>query len=156
MIKSLTMSKPAEAEAINPERANWFVGLSRWPQTKGYDGRVRVAVPKEELVCRDNLPYSPLNNPVRAVIARLEAELPEKSARVAILDRELAGMGDALIEARARSDAAELALAIERARAGVAHAPTVKAIGTLATLWGQIEAALAGNRLRPWWRRRLG
>ena len=101
--------------------------------------KARVSVPEEALVRR----ASPPDNPVHAEIARLE--------------RELAGVREALGEARARADAdaaearsVELSadLAAERAR-------TEKAFAAFSALADRLDLLTAAPR-RPWWRRLAG
>ena len=115
----------------------------------GSDDRFRVVVSDEALFRQD--PADSADNPVHALIARLEAQLAEKMARVARLEGKHAGKDEALIEARA--DAAALALAIARARAEAAQSTADDAVGTLEALPEQIEAGLAENQRRPFWER---
>ena len=75
-----------------PESANRLARRKRWPRVKGDDGRVRVTVPEEVLIRRDNPPVVSSDNPVHAQSARLEGEL--------------VGTREALAEARARAAAA--------------------------------------------------
>jgi hypothetical protein len=178
MIRSLTYAELAEALGITPESANRLARRKRWARMKGNDGKTRVAVPEETLVRPDNPPVSPGdsppdspsdsppdNNPVHAQIARLEGEL--------------VGTREALIEARARADAAEaqsaklsVDLAAERAKTEKAiaefaalfdrltaladeKAKAAKAIAAFAALAERLDA-LAEERARPWWKRLVG
>jgi hypothetical protein len=144
MIRSLTYSELAETLKITPDSANRLARRKHWPRTKGNDGRVRVSVPEEALVRQasppdspgDSPPVSPLDdNPVHVQIARLEGEL--------------AGVREALTEARARAAAAEtrsaelsVDLAAERTRAD-------KAIGAFASLADRLDALAAANQPQP-------
>ena len=105
---SLTYAELAEALGITPASANKTARRRRWPRHMGNDGRTRVTVPDEALVRQDSPPVShgdsplpsPPDNPVHAL-----------QAQVARLEGELVGTREALIEARARTEAAEALLA---------------------------------------------
>jgi hypothetical protein len=167
MIRSLTYAELAESLRITPESANRLARRKRWPRLKGNDGRVRVTVPEDALVRRDDPPdrppYSPDDRPpdnqVHAQIARLEGEL--------------VGVREALGEARARAEAAEAraekqaiefaardaqhaaALAAERSKTEAERAKAEKAINEFAALADRLTM-LAAERSRPWWRRLVG
>jgi hypothetical protein len=151
---SLTYAEIAEALKITPESANRLARRRRWTRTKGNDGRTRVAVPDEALVRADSPQVSPsdsplaspgdnpLDNPVHAQIARLEGEL--------------AGMREALAEARARAGAAEAGAEAAQARADAEAAKTAMAIRAFESLAEQLDAmaeAQKAKRLRRWWLR---
>ena len=90
---------------------------------------------------------SPPDNPVHAQIARLEGEL--------------AGMREALAEARARAGAAEASAEGAQAQADAEAAKTAQAIRAFESLAERLEAmaeAQKAKTFRRWWRRivRLG
>ena len=147
---SLTYAELAKALGITPESTNRLARQKRWPRTKGNDGRTRVTAPEEALVRPDSPGDSPPaspgdcppDNPVRAQITRLEGEL--------------AGMREALAEARARAGAGEASAEAAQARADVEAAKTAQAIRAFESLAEQLEAmaeAQKAKTLRRWWRR---
>ena len=87
----------------------------------------------------DKPPDSP-DNPVHAQIARLEGEL--------------AGMREALAEARARAGAAEASAEAAQARADAEAAKTAQAIRAFESLAQRLEEMAAARP--PWWRRLVG
>jgi hypothetical protein len=146
MSRSLTYAELAEALKITSESANRLARRKRWPRVKGNDGRTRVAVPED--FCPPDSPgdgpqVSPGdNNPVHAQIARLEGEL--------------AGMREALAEARARAGAAEASAEAAAARADAEAAKAAQAIRAFESLAERLEAmaeAQKAKTLRRWWRR---
>jgi hypothetical protein len=152
---SLTYAELAKALKITPASANKLARRRFWPRTKGNDGRTRVAVPDEALVRPDGLadrpPVSPQDsppdNPAHALIARLEGEL--------------AGMREALADARGRAGTAEAHIESLRAqlsaaeiRAGTEAAKTTEAIAAFQSLAQRLEAIAEARR--PWWRRLVG
>ena len=151
MSRSLTYAELAKALKITPESANRLARRKRWPRVKGNDGRTRVAVPED--FCPPDSPGDGLNspgdkppdsapdNPVHAQIARLEGEL--------------AGMREALAEARARAGAAEASAEAAQARADAEAAKTAQAIAAFAQLAQRLEAMAAQRAIKPWWRRLL-
>jgi hypothetical protein len=157
---SLTYAELAQALKITPESANRLARRKHWPRMRGNDGKTRVAVPEETLDRQDSPPVSPTDrppdnpqdrppdNPVHVQIARLEGEL--------------AGMREALTEARTRAGAAEARLAAAEARdaqhvAQIAaeQAKVERAFAELSAVAERL-AALAEERSRPWWRRIVG
>jgi hypothetical protein len=120
---TLTYAEIAEALKIAPASAYRLALRRRWPRTKGNDGKTRVDVPDEALT-RHCDSTSDSHSDSHLTIARLEGELK--------------GLREAMIEARARADAAE-------SRA----AEAISAFGTLAE---RLES-IAAERARPWWRR---
>jgi len=160
MSSSLTYAELAKALKITPESANRLARRKRWPRVKGNDGRTRVAVPEDfcppdspgeglnspgdgpPVSPGDKPPDSPPDNPVHAQIARLEGEL--------------AGMREALAEARARAGAAEASAEAAQARADAEAAKTAQAIRAFESLAERLEAiaeAQKAKTLRRWWRR---
>ncbi len=138
---SLTYAEIATALRITPESANRLARRKRWPRVKGNDGKARVSVPEEALVRPDSPPASPMDsppdNPVHAQLARLEGEL--------------AGVREALIEARARANAAEARSAELATDLDAERARTGRAIEALAALADRIDMLAAARR--TWWRR---
>lgn len=159
MIRSLTYAELAAALKITPESANRLARRKRWPRAKGNDGRVRVTVPEEIFVRRDSSPDRPPdgpgdspqvsppdNNPVHAQIARLEGEL--------------AGVREALAEARVRAAAAETQLERQQsdfaARAAqlvsevaAERARTERAIEAFSGLADRLDALAAARQHQP-------
>ena len=99
--------------------------------------KARVSAPEEALVRR----ASPPDNPVHAEIARLE--------------RELAGVREALAEARARANAAEARSVELSADLAAERARTEKAFAAFSALADRLDVLTAAPR-RPWWRRLAG
>ena len=76
-------------------------------------------------------------------------------AQISRLEGELAGVREALGEARARATAAEARSGELAADLVAERARTEKTIAVFAALAERLEA-LAADRRRPWWRRLVG
>ena len=115
---------------------------------KGNDGRTRVAVPEEALVRPDRPPDSPLDSPSD----RPPVISPDNNSIIARLEGNLAGVREALCEARTRSEAAEKRAAEAAELLKTERARADKAIAAFASLAERLDA-LAAERTKPWWRR---
>ena len=120
---------------------------AQWARQPGNNGRTLVLLPEDyetDQIDRrpDGAPDVRPDNPVHAQIARLEGEL--------------AGMREALAEARARASAAEASTEAAAARADDEAAKTAQAIRAFESLAERLEAmaeAQKAKTLRRWWRR---
>jgi len=106
MSRSLTYSELAKALEITPESANRLARRKHWPRVKGNDGRTRVAVPED--FCPPDSPGEGLNSPGDGPPVSPGDKPPDSPdnpvhAQIARLESELAGMREALAEARARA-----------------------------------------------------
>jgi hypothetical protein len=113
----------------------------RWPRTKGNDGRARVLVPEGELP-------QPRED-------RTGAAQPDQSAAVARLEGELAGLREALAEARARADGESARAAGAESRAS----ELAKAVEDMARALEAARSSAENSAVAPrrpfwrWWRR---
>jgi hypothetical protein len=155
----LTYGELAERLGVSVEGARRRVQRGRWPRRRGNDGLARIQIPegldlerrpdRAPNVAPNDIPNVAPDNPVHAQIARLE--------------RELAGMRDALAETRARASLAEGLLAAAENRAAAADgraveeaAKTAMAIQAFERLAERLEAmaeAQKAKTLRRWWLR---
>ena len=151
----LTYRDIAVRLGVSVEAARRRALRGKWARMPGNDGMTRVRPPDDLSDHRtpDVRPDAVPNNPVH-----------ELQAQITRLAGELAGKSEALIEARARAEAAEARaekqaadftardaersadLAAERARAD-------KAIGAFATLADRLEALAAANQRQPFLKR---
>jgi hypothetical protein len=132
----LTYGELGERLHTSAEGARRRALRAHWPRQPGNDKRTRVGVPADVLADLSNLrgdcsgPACPSADAPLPALARLEGEL--------------AGLWEALAEARLRASAADALASEERARAD-------KAIAAFESLAQRLEARAAARR--PWWRR---
>jgi len=158
MSSSLTYAELAKALKITPESANRLARRKRWPRVKGNDGRTRVAVPED--FCPPDSPGEGLNSPGDGPPVSPGDKPPDSPdnpvhAQIARLEGELAGMREALAEARARAGAAEASAEAAQARADAEAAKTAQAIRAFESLAERLEATAAQRAIKPWWQRLL-
>ena len=154
MSSSLTYAELAKALKITPESANRLARRKRWPRVKGNDGRTRVTVP-ENVRPPDNPGDGPQDSPT-AIPPVGPGDTNPVHAQIARLEGELAGMREALAEARARAGAAEAGAEAAEARADAEAAKAAQAIRAFESLAERFEAmaeAQKAKTLRRWWRR---
>ena len=135
----LTYGELGERLHTSAEGARRRALRAQWPRQPGNDKRTRVGVPADVLADLSTMrgdcsgPARPGEDAPAPALARLEGEL--------------AGLREALAEARARAGAAEALVSEERARAD-------KAIAAFEGLAQRLEAMAEARR--PAWRRWLG
>ena len=146
---SLTYAELAESLKITPASANRLARRRRWPRVPGNDGKTRVSVPDEALVRPDVPLVSPMDSPPDVPPANAVHAL---LAQVARLEGELVGVREALVEARARADAAEARSAEHAVGLVAERTKTEKAIEAFSALADRLDAR-AAERAKPWWKR---
>jgi hypothetical protein len=135
----LTYGELGERLHTSAEGARRRALRAQWPRQPGNDKKTRVGVPADVLADLSNL-RGDCSGPAR----------PDADGRMlafARLEGELAGLREALAEARARAGVAEALVSEERARAD-------KAIAAFEGLAQRLEAMAEARR--PAWRRWLG
>jgi len=135
----LTYAEVADRLGVTPEAARSRAKRLGWRRQTGNDGRALVLVALEPRPPGDP-PMTPRSPPGRNQV----------HAQIARLEGELAGVREALVEARARATVAESRLA-------AADSERAKAIGAFANLANRLDALAAESvQRRPWWRRLAG
>jgi hypothetical protein len=162
-----TYAQAAERLNLAVEAVRLRALRGRWQKTIGNDKRPRIRLPEgwsndvqTPVERRERKPRNDVQTPVERAVASALAHALE--SQIKGLEGELAGLREALAEARARAGAAETRLAEGAAReAALAgdlaaeRARTSEAIAAFRALADRLDA-LAAERARPWWRRLVG
>jgi hypothetical protein len=135
----LTYSELGERLRTSGEGARRRALRAHWRRQPGNDKRTRVGVPADVLADLSNLRGN------CSAPARVDTDGPLPA--LARLEGQLAGLREALAEARLRASAADALASEERARAD-------KAIAAFEGLAQRLEAMAAAKR--PWWLRLVG
>jgi hypothetical protein len=155
----LTYQEAGDRLGVSAEAARAKAARKRWRRQIGNDGLARVWLPGDLPVTArahesDDRPVTPRSPPGRkpadaGILKALAAHVEDLKTQLAGDRGELAGMREALIEARARADAADARSAELSSDLAAERATTAKAIAAFAALADRLDVLAAETR-RGW------